>query len=1280
MSNPPVNDQNANTNSALYQRFIGLSLIVILVVAMTGYWLLNSSSGLQWMLSTINRISSGAVQFVGIQGTLQNMHIQNIHFTNDDWQLTLHNVDATWNPSELFHEQIHVSHLSATSMHIQMHSPTSEHSQRALPNSLSLPFGLAIDALIVDSVQFTPAGSENAELFISNLTLSLHSNGHDHQLTRLNVHTPWGAASVLGELNGSIPFNLSAHIDLSGTDPWNDMQAMLTGSLEHMNIQITSKQPDVKRDFKIQLHPFAANPLTQFNAEIENLNPASFLSDAPSANLSLSAHLTHNSNQQLEGQLLIKNHAAVTIDQGGLPFTTISTHALITTEFLKLLDIQGNISTHKAIDGNLIWYWKEETGSANVVVNRLNPQHIDSRIHKAQISGQINLEANTHTQSARINLKDNSLHLMAAMTRSNEVITLEQFNLQRNQSKLTGHGKFDSGEKYAFQLSAHLANFNIAEFIQAPTSNLNATIDLSGQLFPHISGIVHYTVQKSRLAKSAVTGSGQISFNGLEQLQGKAELSVGSNHFLLQGNTDKSHNTYQLTINAPALEHLGFGLAGDLHAHISLKENPASPDFDLKLKSRKLHLPGNHHFSGFFVDGHIHREIVALNLAIGKYASGDTALIKDLSVYTNGTVSDHTITANAHINNSELTLQLKAIGGVAKKATLPSLRWNGQLIELSTTGKIPIRLKAATTLSMSLESASLGHAAFSFSDGFMNIDQLQWTSNEWKTHGHFSGIAIYPGEHQKIHYPALHIGGHWDFVSNSQLTGNLHIQRERGDWHLPGEIPQPIELEALQLHVAAQNQRITSTFELISQQLGNAKAHMTIPIKQSNHHWSIADAAPLNGEIMAHITNLKWVNALFGNNMNINGQLRVHANITGTLDQPNFNGTMTGKELSILLLEHGVDLQQGNLAANFHRANLMIDRLHFVTPHPPPPDDRLFKNLKLNNSSGSLAISGNIGLIGNDSHLNFKLNELPITHTTNYWIIASGSGQARSHTDNLTLKGDITADAGLLMQPPENRPELPEDIVFVNDTPNASQQKLSLLLDMNLNLGEKFFIRASGLEGQLAGQLQVHNDQKNTLKVNGTIAAQDTTFKAYGQDLTVKRGIVNFQGPLDDPGLNILAIREGLQVEAGVEIMGSVRHPQVKLVSTPNVSDTEKLSWIVLGRKPDPSGLDATALLSAAGSILGGQSGSGIIEQITRTLGVDEITFKQAGIGSSLTGQIGVVGKRISSRAYLSYERSLATTTMGITKLTYHLAPKLTVVTQAGEDNAIDLFYTLQFD
>ncbi|MDQ3185832.1 MAG: translocation/assembly module TamB domain-containing protein, partial [Pseudomonadota bacterium] len=225
--------------------------------------------------------------------------------------------------------------------------------------------------------------------------------------------------------------------------------------------------------------------------------------------------------------------------------------------------------------------------------------------------------------------------------------------------------------------------------------------------------------------------------------------------------------------------------------------------------------------------------------------------------------------------------------------------------------------------------------------------------------------------------------------------------------------------------------------------------------------------------------------------------------------------------------------------------------------------------------------------------------------------------------------------------------------------------------------GQQFFIRASGLEGRLAGQLRLRGEPGQPLRAIGTIMARNANFDAYGQRLAVERGIVNFQGPIDDPGLNVLALRKGLQVEAGVEVTGSVRQPRIRLVSTPVVPDVEKLSWIALGRSPDTKA-DASLLFAAAGAILGGQSG-GITNKLSQALGVDELTIRQAGTRDMLVGQIGVVGKRLSSRAYISYEQGL-TAAAGLTKLTYSLTPKFAVVTRAGIDNAIDVLYTLRFD
>ncbi|WP_299073033.1 translocation/assembly module TamB domain-containing protein, partial [uncultured Paraglaciecola sp.] len=281
----------------------------------------------------------------------------------------------------------------------------------------------------------------------------------------------------------------------------------------------------------------------------------------------------------------------------------------------------------------------------------------------------------------------------------------------------------------------------------------------------------------------------------------------------------------------------------------------------------------------------------------------------------------------------------------------------------------------------------------------------------------------------------------------------------------------------------------------------------------------------------------------------------------------------------------------------------------------------------------------------------------------------------------LSLKSNIKANAGILIRPPNTRPQLATDIIISNETPDTTKN-LTVKLDTTIDLGKHFYIRAAGLEGRLKGGLHLETNEHNNLMATGTIATSKAKYLAYGQYLTVDRGMLNFNGPLDDPGLNILAMRKGLSVKAGVEILGSVRRPAIRLVSTPNVSDAEKLSWIVFGRALNSGNVDTALLLTAANSILGGQSsGEGLTQQLSRTLGVDEISFRQGSSGSNpLTSQIGTVGKRISSRVYLSYERGLTTANIGITKLTYKLTPKVNVVTQAGLDSAVDVFYIFQFD
>jgi len=145
------------------------------------------------------------------------------------------------------------------------------------------------------------------------------------------------------------------------------------------------------------------------------------------------------------------------------------------------------------------------------------------------------------------------------------------------------------------------------------------------------------------------------------------------------------------------------------------------------------------------------------------------------------------------------------------------------------------------------------------------------------------------------------------------------------------------------------------------------------------------------------------------------------------------------------------------------------------------------------------------------------------------------------------------------------------------------------------------------------------------------------------------------------------------------------------------VPDSEKLSWMVLGRPPGQAlgTQDADLLLSAAMAMRGNQ-GKGPLDSLMQQLRLEELgissgtladtsRFPSSHVAGSFTAngttaaeQIATVGKRIGNNAVLSYERSL-TTAESILKLTVELTRRLSAVGRVGADNALGLTYSLRF-
>ncbi len=1276
--------------------FLVFLLIIGTTITTGGYWLFTSPSGLHWLLSTAARSSAGSLSFEGINGTMRAMRIGAIHFTAPDLNLTVQDAELTWQPSALLSGELLVNNLSIENVEVLTLPSSDSPEDPELPESLRIPLSITIDQFKIAALRVFTEESDEPALAVAEISARLKSDGQQHHLPHLALHLDFGALDASARINGDAPFDLEAQVRFIGTTQWADVLssetnvlATITGSLQKLGIKVEGQGAGINGHSDAQLLPFAALPISTLHLSLDGLNPKTFSEDAPEANLALRITLNEEITGKLAGDLILKNSTIATLDNGGLPLHEIRTRAAITPELVELHDFSLLFADKGKISGNLSWQIEQSSGLADLSVRQLNPLALDTRLRAARINGSIKLEGDTDAQHGMIALKDDALSFDANIEHTTEAVTLKKLHLSHGQSQFTGQGKLDLTDQQSFNFSGDLKRFNLSDFLQAPSSDLNMSLRLAGDLAP-AAGTVNFKIDRSQWAQHAVIGDGQIKFNDLNQLKSKIDVRIGSNQLRAQGGFGKAGDSMHLEVTAPALGQIGLGLDGALHVNAQLGGDLTAPEIQFEVDGKALALPEKQQLVSIVASGGLHGDDISFNLKAHDFRSDEKTQLEFLSIAIAGKKSAHTMQTTVRVNE-ELEVELYTEGELIQPAQTDSaMQWAGEISQFSATGPFPFHLLASTPLELSAERIFLGTARFEMAGGQANILATQWTPRKWLSQGDFTGVVIHPGGDNLQKQDGLYLGGDWNIESADQLTGNLQIKREKGDLIVPGESPLPLKISTLKLTVQAADKQINGALSVEGERIGKTNANIVLPLTQSGTNWVVSPTAPLNGQIAINIDDLSWIGPILDGNIKSAGQFSLQTDIAGSIDEPKLQGIIRGNGLALALLDQGIQLQEGKLIAHFDKSFLHIDQLNFSTPVEPPPRDLLLHDIKLDEKPGSLAISGVIGLAGDETNVFVELDHLPIAHETNYWIILSGNSRAKLNADTITVDGKIIANAGLLTQPPAGRPQLSDDIIIGEKTEPETEDSL-LNLDVTLDLGEQFYIRASGLEGRLAGQLRLQNDSIKGLYANGSIATRDAIFAAYGQKLTVKRGIVTFQGPLDDPGLNVLAVRENLPVEAGVEVIGTVRRPNIRLVSTPNVPDSEKLSWIALGRAPHSGGADTSLLLAAAGSILGGQSG-GITDQIGQALGIDEFSIGQAGTGSPLASQtgsqtgnplasqIGTVGKRLSSRAYINYERGLTSASVGVTKLTYSLTPSISIVTHAGIDSSMDVFYTVQFD
>jgi translocation and assembly module TamB len=357
-------------------------------------------------------------------------------------------------------------------------------------------------------------------------------------------------------------------------------------------------------------------------------------------------------------------------------------------------------------------------------------------------------------------------------------------------------------------------------------------------------------------------------------------------------------------------------------------------------------------------------------------------------------------------------------------------------------------------------------------------------------------------------------------------------------------------------------------------------------------------------------------------------------------------------------------------------------------------------------------------------------SKLPIPIGPGQRLVLSGDTQVLADAQSLRWVGKLLADEGLIELRSAGVPDLPSDVVILrpgskekNDTKAidpgsreglaraASAQIAALTQDsplrlgaeLDIDLGKNLRVIGGGVDARLEGVLSLKGILPQQPRAVGLVTVKEGTYLAYGQKLEVTRGVLRFQGELDNPALDLVALRRFLPVEPGVQVTGTALSPRVKLTSSPEVSDAEKLSWLVLGTGIDDNrtGTQTLALQQAAFSLLGNEEG-GLSSSIAKVFGLDVITLgtsrsaapsevigrglgplgtnaSQAVSNASVQQNVLTIGKRLSSRVFLSYEQGLRGV-WNLLRIQYDISNRLSIRAQTGSENAVDLLLFHWFD
>ena len=496
--------------------------------------------------------------------------------------------------------------------------------------------------------------------------------------------------------------------------------------------------------------------------------------------------------------------------------------------------------------------------------------------------------------------------------------------------------------------------------------------------------------------------------------------------------------------------------------------------------------------------------------------------------------------------------------------------------------------------------------------------------------------------------------------ARGKTIGNLIVQLPRSGLSIMDDTGSVTKFDYQNAFVKASinNKMVIASAKMQLNGRGNFAADAKIVLgANSNAH-------RIQGTAAFDIPNIHWMQSFVPQTTHLYGKVSSNVSFKGRLTAPKVIGKIVVQDASLKLPKVGTHLRHINLTVRANDAS------------------RAIINGSLVSGQGKATLTGYVSLKDPkklNAEMRLRGKNIQFINTHEAIALMNPDITIRMNPKTVDILGRIhIPNAKITLNAiPESSIDESEDVIVIGEKkPDGNFSAVKMRPNIIVSLGREVKFQGFGLDTKLGGSVRVtHNHQ--VIVTQGSIKINKGRYQAYGQNLTINNGRLVFNGPPTNIGMDIKAVRKVDDINVGIHLTGTLRKPKTKLFSSPNLSESNILSYLLTGHSMDEITGSQTALLMQAVRSMNVTGGDGLVRNIGNSLGLDDLSIipKDDLKKSELR-----LGKKLGSKLYVRYIVGIFDAAQKIA-LEYKVNKYLNLEAQAGADaQSLDLIYQVETD